>query len=160
MTDSKLRLMPRLNFWLTLPTALILMLGGAPALGQILTEPEATPAPDSAACEPDPARFGRQLDLIRLRNLARQTAQTENGGLGLYRTEPAMHGTVLEMPCVELEPNLWQLAFRGGDPLGVSQGNYSTVTLITVDGRQRPWNITINYNGPIQQYPGPRLWEE
>lgn len=145
---------------LALPAALTLALGMAPALAQLPEAAENGAEAFPAACEPDPARFGRQLDLIRLRNLARQTAQTENGGLGLYRAESAMHGSVLEMPCVELEPNLWQLAFRGGDAVGVSQGNYSIATLITVDGRQRPWNITIDYNGPIQQYTGPRLWEE
>ncbi len=150
----------RFRFVLALPAALTLALGLAPAMAQLPTESENGAEAFPAACEPDPARFGRQLDLIRLRNLSRQTAQSENGGLGLYRAESSMHGTVLEMPCVELEPNRWQLAFRGGSPVEVSQGNYSVVTLITVDGRQRPWQISVDYNGPIQQYTGPRLWEE
>lgn len=85
-----------------------------------------------------------QIDLSRAKNLARQAAETENGGLGRYRAEPDMHGPVTDAPYVTNPDGSWTFTFQGGAP-GSSVYTVESVVTVTPAGE-----ITIDYNGPIR----------
>ena len=94
------------------------------------------------------------LRLTAAKNEARQTAEVTNGGIGLYRAEPAMHGSVVNAPCEVVSPGVGRFSFRGGDPVAVSSANtYRLLTVVTVSGEVgRDRTINIEYNGPIAGY--------
>lgn len=94
-----------------------------------------------------------QLALNAAKNEARQLAEATNGGLTVYRAEPAMHGAAIKSPCEMLGPAVWRFTIRGGDPTAVVTLNeYTTLSVVTVEGIGRERTVTIDYNGPIEAY--------
>lgn len=69
---------------------------------------------------------------LRARNLARQAGERANGGLSVYRAEPAMHGAAGKSPYVDMG-SYWLFTFRGGPPELTAQGIYTIETQVQVD---------------------------
>jgi hypothetical protein len=88
---------------------------------------------------------GKIVALSRARHLARQAAETANGGLEFYQAEAAMHGRVSDAPCVDNGNGSWTFNVKGGQP-GFTTPTQETI--VTVDGNT--WNITVDYNGAVQ----------
>ncbi|WP_181445699.1 hypothetical protein [Picosynechococcus sp. PCC 11901] len=80
------------------------------------------------------------VDLNQAKNLARQAAEQENGGLNNYRAEPAMHGNPNESPYVLNADGSYTFTFEGRRPGSVDYTIESVVT-VTPDG-----TVTINSN--------------
>lgn len=99
---------------------------------------------------------GTQIDqraLNAAKNTARQAAERANGGLSVYRAEPAMHGAVTDAPCERVGDNSWRFTFRGGNPTAVAvQGDYSMLSVVTVEGVGTESTFVMEYNGPIEDY--------
>ncbi|MEA5466487.1 hypothetical protein [Leptothoe sp. PORK10 BA2] len=94
-----------------------------------------------------------QIALNAAKNEARQMAEVTNGGLNFYRAERAMHGAVVESPCEMIGPNSWRFTIRGGEPSAVAlEEEYTILSVVTVTGLGRDRNVTIDYNGPIEEY--------
>jgi hypothetical protein len=85
-----------------------------------------------------------EVDLYRAKNLARQAAEEENGGLSRYWAEPAMHGPVSEAPYVDNGDGSWTFTFLGGPP---GLATYTTESVVTV---HTSGQVVIDYNGPIR----------
>ena len=116
------------------------------------TQPAAEPAPDSAvppaaksclAARVSTKNLSTQMsDLSRAKNLARQAAEAENGGLGGYRAANSMHGPMGEAPCVDNGDGKWTFTFEGFAP-----GDMTTpivTTVVTVD--QQTFETTVLSN--------------
>jgi len=84
-------------------------------------------------------------NLNRAKNLARQTAEKANGGLGLYRAEASMHGPAAEAPFVDNGDGTFTFTFFGGKPGFTSPSVQSVVTVNTTD-----WSTHVDYNGAIR----------
>ncbi|MEM9163263.1 MAG: hypothetical protein AAGC54_09365 [Cyanobacteria bacterium P01_F01_bin.4] len=97
----------------------------------------------------DPSIPGDRIALIRAKNEARQAAEHLNGGLTVYRAEPAMHGSVDQLPYVLNEDGTLTFTFFGGSPSEVAEGTYSIESVVIVNPRDR--TTTIDYNGPIRE---------
>ncbi|NEZ58551.1 hypothetical protein D0962_20865 [Leptolyngbyaceae cyanobacterium CCMR0082] len=94
-----------------------------------------------------------QIALNAAKNEARQMAEFTNGGLNYYRAERAMHGAAIESPCEVIAPETWRFTIRGGDPTDVVLSEeYTTVSIVTVQGTGSDRTITLDYNGPIEEY--------
>lgn len=90
------------------------------------------------------------LDLTRARNLARQAIERENGGLGEYRAEAAMHGFSADTPHTVNADGSWTFLFRGYDPRTLAPGRaitYSVESEVTVSPTGQ---VSIDYNGPLR----------
>ncbi|HAA27385.1 MAG TPA: hypothetical protein DCE56_06505 [Cyanobacteria bacterium UBA8553] len=83
-------------------------------------------------------------DLNRAKNLARQAAERENGGLGNYRAESSMHGPASQSPFVDNGNGSWTFTFKGRRPYSDAPSIESVVT-VSQDGR-----VNIDYNGAIR----------
>ena len=94
-----------------------------------------------------------QIALNAAKNEARQLAEATNGGLSVYRAEPAMHGAAIKAPCEMLGPATWRFTFRGGDPTAViTLEEYTILSVVTVTGTGSERKVTLEYNGPIDGY--------
>ncbi|KAI9134624.1 hypothetical protein ON05_015980 [Acaryochloris sp. CCMEE 5410] len=82
--------------------------------------------------------------LTRAKNLARQAAERENGGLSQYRAETSMYGPAIDSPHVENEDGSVTFSFKGGAP-GFVSPTLETVATVSPAGI-----VTIGYNGPIR----------
>lgn len=82
--------------------------------------------------------------LTRAKNLARQAAERENGGLSQYRAETAMYGPAIDSSYVENEDGSVTFSFKGGAP-GFTTPTIETVATVTPVGV-----VTLGYNGPIR----------
>ena len=82
--------------------------------------------------------------LTRAKNLARQAAIQENGGLMLYRPEYSMFGPALQSPFSRNQDGSVTFRFQGGTP-GASVLDKETE--VQVDGNV---GVTIVYNGPVR----------
>lgn len=90
-------------------------------------------------------------EIQRGMNLARQAAETANGGLGSYRAEMAMYDGNLAPWKVNPDGSL-TFDFYGAPPNGTVATVQSIVT-VSENGSV----VTINYNGPVQSpMPGDR----
>ncbi|MEN9227556.1 MAG: hypothetical protein Q6K14_03510 [Gloeomargarita sp. GMQP_bins_44] len=80
-------------------------------------------------------RFQQIMQLRRAQNLARMAGERANGGIEVYRTEPAMHQTVGTVGEARYEDvgDAWIFTFRGGTPEEVAAGRYSIRTVVRVD---------------------------
>ena len=114
-----------------------LAVGVSPALSNPISDPE---------YESDGiVVISNDIALNRAKNLARQAAETANGGLGKYRAEAAMHGASKESPFVDNGDGTWTFTFQGYRP-GSSVYTVETVVTVSQDGR-----IRVDYNGAIRQ---------
>lgn len=119
----------------------------ASAIAQELSQ---QPLPENACIATTPKE---QIAFNAAKNEARQMAEATNGGLSAYRAEPAMHGAAVDSPCEMLAPNVWRFTFRGGEPTAVvTSEEYTTLSVVTVEGVGSERTITLNYNGPIEDY--------
>jgi hypothetical protein len=84
-------------------------------------------------------------DLGRARNLARQTAEAANGGLGAYRTDASMHGRLSDAVCVDNGNGSWTFTIKGGAPGFVTP---TMETVVTVDSST--WQVKVDYNGAVR----------
>lgn len=84
-------------------------------------------------------------DLGRARNLARQTAESANGGLAQYRTDASMHGRLSDAACVDNGNGSWTFTIKGGAPGFVTP---TIETVVTVD--RNTWQVKIDYNGSVR----------
>lgn len=112
---------------------------------------EPVPVPLETACIATTPAEQRALNAAK--NEARQAAEAENGGIGVYRAEPAMHGSVVDAPCEVIGPNIWRFTFRGGEPVAVStMEDYTLLSVVTVEGSGSDRIVMLKYNGPIEDY--------
>ena len=89
------------------------------------------------------------IDLGRAKNLARQTIEKSNGGLGNYHAERSMHGSPSKAPYVTNADGSWTFTFFGGRPGWEGYREQPTVeSEITVTSSGE---ITIDYNGPVRR---------
>lgn len=84
------------------------------------------------------------IELNRAKNLARQAAESANGGLGQYRAEASMHGISAEAPFVDNGDGTWTFSFKGSRP---GSSVYRIESVVTVS---RNGTVRINYNGLIR----------
>jgi ABC-type oligopeptide transport system substrate-binding subunit len=89
-------------------------------------------------------------NLNRAKNLARQTAETANGGLNLYHAEALMHGPAAEAPFVDNGDGTYTFTFLGGKPGYTAPSVQSVVIVNTTD-----WSTRIDYNGVIRPVAAP-----
>jgi hypothetical protein len=88
------------------------------------------------------------IDLNRAKNLARMTAERENGGLGFYRAESKMHGLAADTDHVD-NGDSWTFTFLGYQVMNgmlMSEPTIQSVVTVSKDGQ----SITIDYNGAIR----------
>jgi hypothetical protein len=132
----------------------IMAAGMKPAHGQVneirkvLEGILGAPTPDAIIPTPKPNKPDTpsypQGALTRAMNLARQAAETENGGLNYYRAEPSMYGPAIDAPFVDNKDGSLTFTFLGGAP-AYPPSIQSIVTVQTAG-----LLVTIDYNGPIQ----------
>ncbi|MBT9317170.1 hypothetical protein [Leptothoe spongobia] len=121
-----------------------------PTMAQVTASEKQNSANESACIATTPAE---QIALNAAKNEARQIAELTNGGLSAYRAEAAMHGAAIASPCEMLGPAMWQFTIRGGEPTAVAlEEEYTILSVVTVEGTGRDRNVTLNYNGPIEEY--------
>ncbi len=84
-------------------------------------------------------------DLVKARNLARQTIEKLNGGLGRYRAENSMHGPAAKSPFVENPDGTLTFKFFGGPPAWTKPTVESEVTVNPAN-----WTVKVNYNGKVR----------
>lgn len=85
--------------------------------------------------------FDQLMKLGRAQNLARQTAEVTNGGLGKYRPDPSMYGSMGDTPCTLNSDQIWTFTFKGTAP----NSDVNIVeSVITVD--PLTWEIQIDRN--------------
>lgn len=84
-------------------------------------------------------------DLGRAKNLARQAAERENGGLSQYSAEAAMHGPISEAPYRVNRDGTVTFDFLGGRP-GFTVPTLQSIVTVNLSN----WEVVIEYNGPIQ----------
>lgn len=85
-----------------------------------------------------------RVDLNRAKNLARQAAESANGGLRVYRAENSMHGPASQCPYVD-NGDSWTFTFLGGRPGFTTRMIESVVTVYKYSPR-----VVVAYNGPIR----------
>ena len=79
--------------------------------------------------------------LTRAKNLARQAAISQNGGLGLYRPEASMYGPALQSPFTRNADGSVTFRIRGGAP-GAPQLTQETEVLVSKNVQ-----VSVVYNG-------------
>jgi hypothetical protein len=81
--------------------------------------------------------------ITRSMHLARQAAERTNGGLNVYRAEPAMY-TVEQAPYVVNRDNSVTFTFMGGAPAEPP----TIQSVVTVDPNKS--TVNVDYNGPVR----------
>jgi hypothetical protein len=113
--------------------------------------PTGNPTTAPAPSVPNPPAPSQGSDLgnsdgsvSRAMNLARQAAERANGGLSVYRAEPAMYGPSEKAPYVVNKDSSITFTFLGGKPS--APPIIQSVVTVTRDGS----NVKMDYNGPIR----------
>ncbi|MGB2925352.1 MAG: hypothetical protein WBB82_08625 [Limnothrix sp.] len=84
------------------------------------------------------------IDLNQAKNLARQTAEEANGGLGNYRAEDSMHNNPNESPFVENTDGSYTFTFKGRRPESLNF-TYESQIKVSRDGQAK-----IIYNRSVE----------
>ncbi len=74
------------------------------------------------------------IDLSRAKNLARQAAEQENGGLSQYRAEDSMHGPAVDSPYYVNDDGTITFSFYGNAPGESENSFYSVVSVDPASG--------------------------
>lgn len=82
--------------------------------------------------------------LSRAKNLARQAAETANGGLSQYRAELSMHGFAAKSPFTD-KGDHWIFTFKGSVPGATEPSIESEIRVDKAD-----FKTTVIYNGAIR----------
>ncbi|MBM0743746.1 hypothetical protein JOY44_19345 [Phormidium sp. CLA17] len=85
-----------------------------------------------------------RVDLNRAKNLARQAAESANGGIRVYRAENSMHGPASQCPYVD-NGDSWTFTFLGGRPGVTTRTIESVVTVYKTSPR-----VVVAYNGAVR----------
>jgi hypothetical protein len=85
-----------------------------------------------------------RIDLNRAKNLARQAAESANGGIRYYRAEASMHGPAQNCPYVD-NGDSWTFTFTGNSVGSQTKTIQSVVTVYKSTSR-----IVMAYNGPVR----------
>lgn len=85
-----------------------------------------------------------RIDLNRAKNLARQAAESANGGIRVYRAEASMHGSAALCPYVD-NGDSWTFTFLGGRP-GVTVRTIESVVTVYKNSPR----VVVAYNGAIR----------
>jgi hypothetical protein len=85
-----------------------------------------------------------RIDLNRAKNLARQAAESANGGIRYYRAEASMHGPAQNCPYVD-NGDSWTFTFSGNSVGSQTKTIQSVVTVYKSTSR-----IVMAYNGPVR----------
>lgn len=116
----------------------VLLLPLCLGIGQVAvyaqSSPSVTPPPQAT----DP------FFLTRAKNLARQAAERQNGGLRLYRAEAAMYGPAIDAPSQQNSDGSVTFTFKGGAP-GFVTPTVETIATVTPQGL-----VSLQYNGPLR----------
>jgi hypothetical protein len=86
-----------------------------------------------------------RVDLNRAKNLARQAAESANGGIRIYRAEASMHGPAKLCPYVD-NGSFWTFTFLGGRP-GVTTMTIESVVKVYKSSSR----VVVAYNGPVRR---------
>jgi hypothetical protein len=86
--------------------------------------------------------------LIRAKNLARQAAEAINGGLGKYRAENLMHGSIEQVPCTDNGNGTWTFTFKGTAP-----GDTTPIVESAVTVDSQTFQVTVERNTPLSTLP-------
>ncbi|MBW4583091.1 MAG: hypothetical protein KME42_26280 [Tildeniella nuda ZEHNDER 1965/U140] len=89
-------------------------------------------------------RTTRRIDLNRAKNLARQAAESKNGGIRYYRAEASMHGPAQSCPYVD-NGDSWTFTFAG-NRVGSTVRTIESVVTVYKDSSR----ILVAYNGPVR----------
>ncbi|MBC7970793.1 MAG: hypothetical protein H7Z11_11830 [Verrucomicrobia bacterium] len=84
------------------------------------------------------------IDLNRAKNLARQAAESANGGIRYYRADASMHGPAQNCPYVD-NGDSWTFTFAGNRVGSATRTIESVVTVYKNTSR-----ILVAYNGPVR----------
>lgn len=110
-------------------------------------------SPDILSCQ-DVKNREESEALQRAQNLARQAAESENGGLGRYQAEAAMFNSRVASDTVTCQfdraAQLFTFRFLGGEPGWVQKGLQPTVESVVSVTTSKPPEIRVDYNGPIR----------
>ena len=91
-----------------------------------------------------PASVTDPFFLTRAKNLARQAAEQQNGGLKVYRAEAVMYGPAVNVPHTQNSDGSITFTFKGGPPGSVTP-TVETVAIVTSGGI-----VQLQYNGPLR----------
>lgn len=131
-----------MRYWLAFCLALGLVgLPLGPGYAQSVT-PDDSVEQDLRAIDP--------IFLLWARNIARRAAEAENGGLGNYMAEAAMHGPTTQAPVIVNDNGSLTFTFKGYRPEAIDiNGNptYSFETEVLINPNR---TFEIIYNGPIR----------
>ncbi len=91
-----------------------------------------------------PPKAADPFFLTRAKNLARQAAERQNGGLRVYRAEAAMYGPAIDAPSRQNSDGSVTFTFKGGAP-GFVTPTVETIATVTPQGL-----VNLQYNGPLR----------
>jgi len=129
----------------TLATTIALAILAIAPVGQAQTSNSSSTPTQPSTQSGTPIVVTVNPDLNRAKNLARQTIERANGGLGRYQAERAMHGPATDAPYVDNGDGSWTFTFVGGAP-GYTTPTVESVVTVYREG----WRVAIDYNGALR----------
>jgi hypothetical protein len=123
------------------------------AIGMPQARSQEAASPDIMSCQ-DVKNREESEALQRAQNLARQAAESANGGLGRYQAEEAMFNSraASETATCQFDraAQLFTFRFLGGEPGWVQKGLQPRIESVVSVTASKPPEISVDYNGPIR----------